>query len=576
MSELFTIIGKVTGDESDGLQNYLSTDAGDKDDNDISLGSLPGIFTSRLASFFSDTGLVHEAPIDAAQSNYTPTATSDPGDTRDDLDAGMILAGGSYEISGGFSFTADGSSDTLQDLITAINNEFSDVSAALLDGDLVLTSNTGEPFTLSGFEDISDGFTDSAPYEAPTTTTMIAVEGQDLSLLRFASDAEGGDMPVYDPTLLGFSVTDGVDTGLVTTSMEKVYMFVLPDEGDTDTVSPNIVVGVTATGEMVFAIYLDQQVDTDGDITAQLWTVQYQTFQNPGDGPDDPVSLDNVLFLSAVDELTLDAANAPSGNTLFIAFSDGNGDPDGVIVTGRNPANESEGESITSGDTVNTSQGGGPTTFGSNNQMLVASDEPGEGGALLFTFVSGLQADYTVPMLDSGEAGDESNMLFENGLNADDVTFTVSQLQGGRKDKIAVVEITAYYSERLDADSGTGINSFDGDAYIDSQMLDLYGGAGEDAAGIVEVDSVTISGQRGKGNTYFDVEVNVTRAYAEAEGTDEGDYWTVTVPLQSGGEDTSYFVTVDFYDDGQVVISGVQAGDDIRYQTDGDHNRVLI
>ena len=67
-----------------------------------------------------------------------------------------------------------------------------------------------------------------------------------------------------------------------------------------------------------------------------------------------------------------------AGQNLFLMFGDGTPSLDdiAIVVTGRNP---STGSSITTGDTVNTGQGGGGTTIGSNNQMV----DPGEGIAVL-------------------------------------------------------------------------------------------------------------------------------------------------------------------------------------------------
>ena len=60
-------------------------------------------------------------------------------------------------------------------------------------------------------------------------------------------------------------------------------------------------------------------------------------------------------------------------------------------MTGKNPANQSETGGLQGGDTINTSQGGGTTTIGVNNQMF----DPGEGA--YFTFVKGMPTTTSCP-----------------------------------------------------------------------------------------------------------------------------------------------------------------------------------
>ena len=92
------------------------------------------------------------------------------------------------------------------------------------------------------------------------------------------------------------------------------------------------------------------------------------------------VELNGDIFASAFRDLEFDATNAPSGQSLFITFGDGNitdGSSEvGIVATGKNPLDQSAnpGVAITSADTVNTSQAGGPTSFGVNNQMIVENE----------------------------------------------------------------------------------------------------------------------------------------------------------------------------------------------------------
>ncbi|WP_225603504.1 hypothetical protein [Pseudomonas sp. PDM09] len=237
---------------------------------------------------------------------------------------------------------------------------------------------------------------------------------------------------------------NGFDSGLDTLDGTSILLY-------TDT-NNNIVLGRAggATGAIVFAAYIEETV-TGG----KIWTVEYQPLKHPGTtNPDDSVDLTGKVFIGASQNLEFSLAGAPSGQNLFLMFTKLNPatetvngvvritDP-AIIATGKLPANQSgldpnstaDDINITTGDTINTSQAGGPTTFGTNNQMITEQE------GIRFSFVTGARQDMTIPNLSQGEADVESNIDFTGVVNVKTVSFDVVQLQSG---KSAVVKISAF------------------------------------------------------------------------------------------------------------------------------------
>src|SRR5439155_9367610 len=90
----------------------------------------------------------------------------------------------------------------------------------------------------------------------------------------------------------------------------------------------------------------------------------------------------------------------PSGQNLFGTVGD---TTNALVVIGAHPILNADGTFTNASDTINTSQGGGPTTIGINNQMFDA----GEGA--YFTFVNTPNPDFLSGApngLDQGEADD--------------------------------------------------------------------------------------------------------------------------------------------------------------------------
>ncbi|HSG71338.1 MAG TPA: hypothetical protein VLA12_13035, partial [Planctomycetaceae bacterium] len=346
------VIGSVTLDKSDGLQNSFSNiylDAEDQNDNDTD-AALPTAFNDRLEALFPGG----YSSLDRALSNYgTLAVTGDIDIVNGDSTADLGLTG-TLTINGvSFSIETDWSAD---DLIAAINGtDFGtagpddDITASLdpETGQLILTYN--DPLTSSEIA-ISDPDPDELLAKAlglPTgtfgttafeTTKMIELNGVDLDYMTFSQTSDGE----------AFSTTVGVDSGLQTLDENNIFLYL-------DSSDPNILLGREGdgtsedpSGDIVFAIYLDQYAaetemvngsEVTTSLQVRLWTIQFEPLLNddPNDS-DDSLDLTNKVFLTAQDNLEFDASNAPSGQNLFIMFGKV-GDPtsEGIIATGKEP-----------------------------------------------------------------------------------------------------------------------------------------------------------------------------------------------------------------------------------------------
>jgi hypothetical protein len=319
---------------------------------------------------------------------------------------------------------------------------------------------------------------------------------------------------------------NGFDSGLNTADGEDIFLY-------TDATNNNVVYGKTALNVVVFAAYLEE---TGSPVTgAKLWMVQYEAIANPdATNADDSVNLLNKVFVSVGQDAEFNLADAPSGQNLFLMFTKSNPtivngriSDVTIIATGKDPANQSGANSgstaddinISTGDTINTSKAGGPTTFGTNSQMITEQE------GIRFTFVTGAKADVTIPNLDQNEADLESNIDFTGMFGARTADFDIVQLQSG---KSAQVKVTAYSTA---VESG---NSFI-DGYANDTMISI--------TGVRVLDSVT-------GAVYETF----------ANGTEGGVSSAIVINIING----------------VATITGVKAGYSIEYTTSADHNRVLI
>ncbi|QTT83093.1 hypothetical protein HUT29_17950 [Pseudomonas chlororaphis] len=348
-------------------------------------------------------------------------------------------------------------------------------------------------------------------------TGAVGDTGSNAFTLNLAPGAINVDVSFTDS--LGAPL-NGLDSGLDTLDGTSILLYTDSDN--------NILLGRAGgpDGAIVFAAYIEE---TGSPLSGgKIWTLEYQPLKHPdASNPDDALNLLNKVFIGASQDLTFSLANAPSGQNLFLMFSKANPtvvDDGGVlritdptiIATGKDPADQSSGASINTGDTINTSQAGGPTTFGTNSQMITEQE------GIRFTFVTGARQDVTIPNLDQNEADLEANIDFTAMFNAKAANFDIVQLQGG---KSAVVKISAF---------NTAVES--GASFVNGYANDTS----------VAVTSVRV--------------VNIA---------------TGLVIENSDGSVNDPSIAISF-SGGVATVTGVKAGYQIEYTTAADHNRVLI
>jgi hypothetical protein len=345
-----------------------------------------------------------------------------------------------------------------------------------------------------------------------TGSDLITITGSYTDLAF--TDADGN--PLGDPT----NATSGSDwSGLLTLDGTRIFLYTDPTnnnivlgrkglEGATDASDDDL---ADPTGEIVFAAYLEQT-----PTGAKAWMVQMAPLQNPdATNADDVVDMTDHLWATAKQDASFDFTGLPSGENDFLMFKAGNSNV-GMVVTGRDPAG--------AGDNVSTSQGGGGTTIGTNNQAV----NPGEG--MIFTFVTDPNAQFTVPNLDQNEADVENNIDFGALFEATGATFIIAQQT---PPKASTARISAYTTD-FEETSGYFEGLLDADdvpAYIASVTI-------RDASGNI------VAGLNG-------VTANTT-----ASG--------ISVTFEASGAGRT------------VTIAGFQSKYSLEYTVTGTHNRVMI
>ncbi|KZN20197.1 MULTISPECIES: DUF5801 repeats-in-toxin domain-containing protein [Pseudomonas] len=319
-----------------------------------------------------------------------------------------------------------------------------------LDETAGLQNTTATP-SPAGDADDNDILVASLPSDFSTRLTALSAGTATGAALSGYTGAVGNTGSNAFTITDGASITDisfvdsagaplnGLDSGLDTLDGTSILLY-------TDT-NNNILLGRagSATGAIVFAAYIEE---TGSPVTGgKIWTVEYQPLKHPdATNPDDSLNLLDKVFIGTSQDLEFSLAGVPSGANLFLMFTKANPtvvDDGGVlritdptiIATGKDPADESSGANINTGDTIITSQAANPTTFGTNSQMITEQD------GIRFSFVTGARQDVTIPNLSPTEADVESNIDFTAVFNAKMASFEVVQLQGG---KSAVVKISAF------------------------------------------------------------------------------------------------------------------------------------
>ncbi|MEY9199331.1 hypothetical protein ABIA16_004510 [Sinorhizobium fredii] len=397
---------------------------------------------------------------------------------------------------------------------------------------------TPNPPSPSGDADDNDILSSSLPTALSGRLTSYSVTVDEAALSGYNGANTGaniinitGATASTDLALTGSGGAAFEDYETGATSSFSSGLFAVADDGTiseiflfTDPTNNNIVYGVAGNSgddPIVFAVYLEEVKDGSGITTgAKMWSVLADgyTLSHTTDGStiadhDDSLNLADKLFVAAVAENDFSFANAPSGQNLFMMF--GNTSL-AILVTGEDPANQSAGENVSNdGDTVNTGQGGGATTLGTEGQQIKAQK------ALVVTFVTGANSEFLVPGLTPTEANLEANIAFSGyALDVTGAELTISQMTPGNANTTATVELQAFFT--TDA-SGTG--------YIDDNPL-----TATDTAVAIE-------------------SVQVIRGGVDVTGT-----LGVNVTITGG----------------IATITGVKDDDIIQYTTTDDHNRVLI
>ena len=384
-----------------------------------------------------------------------------------------------------------------------------------------------ETTAVTGDSDDNDIAANQLPSAFATRMTALGV-GAPLDAAESGyNGVTGQNVFTIDPTAVisNMALTDaaghvlnGLDSDLKTVDGKHIYLY-------NDSLDKNLVLGKTTGGEIIFAVYLQQQ--TTPVLGGQLWTTLYSPLFNPdATNPDDSINLAGKISVT-VDGASMNTLEgATAGQHLF--FMVGSADA-GLVVTGYHPANQSNGSRVGSGDTVNVSHAGvGGSSIGTNNQMINSPtfDKTGHvataGEGMIFTFVTGPDANYTGLNLSQAEADVEANIQFAGLKNSDSAFFLVSQLQPA---KAATIEISA-----LTTGLETGVN------YIDGLLVN-------------------------------DTPVNIARVVVmNTSGV---------VVADSNGSVQNHNLGITFTN-GNAFVSGVLEGYQIQYFTTGNHNRVLI
>ncbi|MGH6781214.1 MAG: hypothetical protein ACREB5_03790, partial [Sphingomonadaceae bacterium] len=327
-----------------------------------------------------------------------------------------------------------------------------------------------------------------------TFATNVGAAQSAVNMINVQSDGPLTSLGLTDANGDSFDGTQS--TGLFTTQGEEIFL--LSDSNN------QIVLGVTAADEVVFAVYMEPSAGPSGSTNVRLWTVTFEAIDHPlNPNPDEPVDIFEFVNISATGSLTFDFDALPSGSNLFGVVGESPNDS-AIIVIGRNPVFNADGNYTNASDVIHTSQGGGPTTIGVNNQMF----DPGDGA--YFTYVNDPVGNFLSGFangLSPTEADDADNIQYTGGtLDAGGAFLKISQIQGN---SAATMRLTTYLMP--DDFQGRDFTSNLGDgAQINITTIKVYNAAGTlieedtpgappttDAAGVVVTflnGAATVSG----------------------------------------------------------------------------------
>ena len=218
----------------------------------------------------------------------------------------------------------------------------------------------------------------------------------------------------------------------------------------------------------------------------------------------------------------------PSGQNLFGTVGSTS---DGLIVFGKTPVLNADGTFTNASNTINTSQGGGPTTIGVNNQMF----DPGDGA--YFTFIKNPVPNYLAGApggLTQGEADDADFMQYTGGtLEATSAFVKIAQIQGNA---LATMQIAAF--NIAGAPQGQALVGARGSGQVDVTKVIVYNAAG------TKIEDSSVGGAQ---------DPNVVITFGTGVG--------------GGGNG----IPVD-----EVRVSGLGAGYKVEWFTNAVHDQVLI
>ena len=351
------------------------------------------------------------------------------------------------------------------------DNNDSDISLATLQTDVASFYNR----LFGALElNLSTSFA-TAKGVARSATDYISLTGTAGVVSLGFTDSSGAALPIYGVDLVGAATNlTALDGGAITLFMDPA-----------SELGNRVAYGVDEDGDIVFALFMDPAA---GLLTARVWMVQFEALDNPlgGANHDDPLAMTGLGVGAGVStEFNFNAL--PSGQNLFGTVGTTGS---GLIVIGKNPLPlNADGTMTNTSNTINTSQGGGPTTIGINNQMF----DPGD--AAYFTFVKNPVPDYLAGAaggLDQNEADDADNMQYTGGTIESDGAFVkISQIQGN---SLATMDIAAYNISG--SPQGPALITASGQNAVTITAVRVYNAAGtlvEDSDGSPNSAAITIT-----------------------------------------------------------------------------------
>ncbi len=345
-----------------------------------------------------------------------------------------------------------------------------------------------------------------------SATGNVGTLGGGSTLTGFVGDS-GAALPVYN----GANTLQTVQASFTTLAGETIYLCI-----DNGSLGDNLLLGVTASGEIVFAVY----TVANGN-TVSIATIQFEALDNPlNPNPDDPVDLTGLVDLAISSPVEFNFNTLPSGQNLFGTV--GNAQT-AIVVIGRDIDLNADNTFTNDSNTINTSQGGGSVTIGVNNQMF----DPGEGA--YFTYVTNPDPNYLSGVtggLDQNEADDLDNVQFGNTIsNVNSAFLRISQTQGNTN---ATIKLTTFDVANLDG------NAFE---------------AARGTGGAIDITQVKVT----IGTTTYTFNTNSTQGGVTVSNLD-GFQTSVTIAGLPTGAKVEWTTTVPH---NQVLVEGVAGKFDI-------------